>query len=1011
MSESMESFTAAAVTNESHHVDVGEDVEGGLGGLGEVGPEVGSPSPLCGSGSGGGEVGAASSPAPASAADGPAASPRGAILPTSPEDLATLQGEVENLLFPNLEQGSQQQFGEATIENAVGMLKAKIGRGYPLQRHNKTKLYTRKQEAEHGRRNRWNYVEIVCPQAGSPRARERVANASARRNTSSEKIGCAFEVGLWWAANSPAPIVAKGKLCLTHHTKTSGGKEHERPRAIENEMSVAEIEAKRDFLRELHASRVKTTEIHKTLERVGKRLGQAGKQKVRTMMAQFDAERQAENGAFNDAQLLVGHLQNTEAFLRFKHEDGRMTCIAWASQDQKVLAMRYHKIIIQDNTFNTNVYKFFLALIVVVDKENHTQIAMQALLANERSESFEFIFESFKELCGGGSPGVVFTDCDSAAMLAIANVYPSALNKLCIWHTMENIRDHGRGLAEGVLPAVLGKFKAAAYAQTQEYFLQLRGEILDMLPPESHMYKYMAVNIFGAERAGKWASYVHPGLHTLGIASTQRVESMNAAVKAVVTRKGSMMDLNDGIMAKVQDGMAKTERRSTGGKVNKVSMRQAKSAMSRVTTSHVDQFRFILDALAHEKSSTHAMEDTEAQIVAALTYQDRTVVSDADAARRLLDDLVADPAQAKLVYDTRSGELVDPSHETPDASGITMVSRTSVPHFADLLRGQNVDAVVRISKITPPSEFGHLVAVGSDGFFLCTCLRQLVYGLLCPHVIKALWSQRITRFNGASIGPWWRDSSTPWTMEALAARPARLSTGAAGAHGQVPPLVGNPDAIGSLDSGPKLSAYGYANGLSLGKELGALFKEVGSVAGIHRVVDTVFNFARQQVEVEKRSLRQESRGRVFTGTFSQPTTVTGRGGASSRGGRGSTGTGRGDRGGGRGRGRGAGRGGGESVGLATGTSSPVSGVPTVQNPVAAGAVPAPSVLQTPANGAHTFQGLGTPLRSLNNVDFGGGGQARSPPQEPAHLMHMEHLHPPLAQKQTGQSKRHKRGGC
>ena len=63
---------------------------------------------------------------------------------------------------------------------------------------------------------------------------------------------------------------------------------------------------------------------------------------------------------------------------------------------------------------------------------------------------------------------VVFTDCDAAAMLAIAKVYPSALNKLCIWHTMGNIREHGGGLEKGVLGQVLQLFKAAAYAQTEE---------------------------------------------------------------------------------------------------------------------------------------------------------------------------------------------------------------------------------------------------------------------------------------------------------------------------------------------------------------------------------------------------------------------------------------------------------------------------------------------------------------------------------------------------------------
>ncbi len=38
--------------------------------------------------------------------------------------------------------------------------------------------------------------------------------------------------------------------------------------------------------------------------------------------------------------------------------------------------------------------------------ENYTQIAMQALLSNERNEDFIFLMETFKELCGGLMPQV-----------------------------------------------------------------------------------------------------------------------------------------------------------------------------------------------------------------------------------------------------------------------------------------------------------------------------------------------------------------------------------------------------------------------------------------------------------------------------------------------------------------------------------------------------------------------------------------------------------------------------
>ena len=46
-------------------------------------------------------------------------------------------------------------------------------------------------------------------------------------------------------------------------------------------------------------------------------------------------------------------------------------------------------------------YRFQLALILVVDSENHTQLAMQVLVSHERADDFLFIFEHFKELCRG----------------------------------------------------------------------------------------------------------------------------------------------------------------------------------------------------------------------------------------------------------------------------------------------------------------------------------------------------------------------------------------------------------------------------------------------------------------------------------------------------------------------------------------------------------------------------------------------------------------------------------
>lgn len=67
---------------------------------------------------------------------------------------------------------------------------------------------------------------------------------------------------------------------MTHHTPESGENEHQRPRAFDNELSTEEIKSKADSIRELHGSGVRATEIYKTLESPGKRLGRSGKELV-----------------------------------------------------------------------------------------------------------------------------------------------------------------------------------------------------------------------------------------------------------------------------------------------------------------------------------------------------------------------------------------------------------------------------------------------------------------------------------------------------------------------------------------------------------------------------------------------------------------------------------------------------------------------------------------------------------------------------------------------------------
>lgn len=61
----------------------------------------------------------------------------------------------------------------------------------------------------------------------------------------------------------------------------------------------------------------------------------------------------ADASAYDDAQRFLKQLQQENCFVRFStDEDDRISCIAWAHEEQVQNAVRYHSVIVQGNTFN-----------------------------------------------------------------------------------------------------------------------------------------------------------------------------------------------------------------------------------------------------------------------------------------------------------------------------------------------------------------------------------------------------------------------------------------------------------------------------------------------------------------------------------------------------------------------------------------------------------------------------------------------------------------------------------
>lgn len=146
-----------------------------------------------------------------------------------------------------------------------------------------------------------------------------------------------------------------------------------------------------------------------------------------------------------DAESLIHYLQQTRKFdnAYFQYEqdiNGRLLRVFWMTERQRKLYAKYSDVILQDNTNNKNRFNLPICFIACVDNEFVTRIVCQAILSNEDTVAFEFVFGHFSQATEGRNPGVIFTDAAKAPSCAIENVFPVTTKHFrCSWHLFKNV--------------------------------------------------------------------------------------------------------------------------------------------------------------------------------------------------------------------------------------------------------------------------------------------------------------------------------------------------------------------------------------------------------------------------------------------------------------------------------------------------------------------------------------------------------------------------------------------
>jgi len=150
---------------------------------------------------------------------------------------------------------------------------------------------------------------------------------------------------------------------------------------------------------------------------------------------------------------------------------GSLTHLFWMTPEQQILWLRYHDVIMHDNTCKTNRYNRPLSLFVTPDNNLKTRIVAQAIVDDETQFSYEWVFQCVNDATGV-LPKVFITDGDPAVNAAVIVKFPDAFHMHCIWHISQNLPKQLKGKLGSSFNDFMKDFYKARNSLTEGQFYE-----------------------------------------------------------------------------------------------------------------------------------------------------------------------------------------------------------------------------------------------------------------------------------------------------------------------------------------------------------------------------------------------------------------------------------------------------------------------------------------------------------------------------------------------------------
>ncbi|KAE8671018.1 hypothetical protein F3Y22_tig00112000pilonHSYRG00211 [Hibiscus syriacus] len=224
-------------------------------------------------------------------------------------------------------------------------------------------------------------------------------------------------------------------------------------------------------------------------------------------------------------------------------ELGALYNLIWSDSTSRSDYTCFGDVIAFYTTYKDNLYGRPIMPIVGVNHHHNTIVFATAIIANETSQSFEWVLQNVLEAMMNKSPISVVTDGDRAMQRAIKSVIPYAKHRLCSWHLSRNAQAN---IGDPKFTPAFSKCMASWWT-TEEFNIQWRSVV-----SEFNVQKHPWVIEKGNTRH-LWAQAYLTGHFFANIHSTQRCESMNTSLAIALKHKKTYLD----VVRAIEDGISR----------------------------------------------------------------------------------------------------------------------------------------------------------------------------------------------------------------------------------------------------------------------------------------------------------------------------------------------------------------------------------------------------------------------------------------------------------------------